>query len=221
MKKFLAVLMCAVIAILFCACSSDSGEDINVKVEDEEPQAIQEPENAGDTQSDMPQLSDETPVVQEVPVSAYRYTPFTLEESGFYMEIPSHWERRPASKSIYFVEPVNDGEIPGRIVVTSKKLTKIKDSTRETELRSFFSNILGDFDTYEWSEVYTDQSFMGDSKALWVTYSGTRAGLAYRGYVILGVKNTTVYVFHFRCADNRFYEFDSVIDHVRDSITFN
>ncbi len=221
MKKILASLLCAAIILTLTACSSGDGDDINVTSEQEEPQSVQMPSEEAETDESMPVLADENPAIREVSPAAYSYVPFTLENTGFYMEIPSHWERRPASNSVYFVEPVAEGQVPGRIVVTSKTLSKVNDSTRDTQLRSYFSNILGDFDTYEWSDIYTDQEFMGDKKALWVTYSGTRDGLAYRGYVILGVKNTTVYVFHFRCAEDKFPNFDIVIDRVRNSITIN
>jgi len=219
MKKLISALMCAALMILLCSCSTEE-PNITVSADSDEPAQQQTPADA-DNDSSMPEIPAEAPVTPDIAPSAYSYVPFTLENSGFYMEVPSHWERRPATSSVYFVEPVDEGEIPGRIVVTSKKVSKVNDSTRDNQLRSYFTNILGDFDTYEWSDIYTDQPFMGDDKALWVTYSGTRDGLAYRGYVILGVKNSTVYVFHFRCADAEFYDFDRVIDHVRDSITIN
>ena len=215
MKRFTALLMCLLIALSLCACGNSDDANVEVTVApDENTDSGTETE----TQLDIPMIDAESTAIPNVPASSYTYDVFTLD-TGFSMDIPTHWERQPASKSICFTQPVAEGSIPGRVVVSSKKVESVGDNTRENQLRSYFANILGDFDTYEWSDIYTDQPFLGDDLAHSVIYSGTRDGLAYKGYVILAAKKTTIYVYHFRCADTEYDSFENVMKHMRDSIS--
>ena len=221
MKKLASILLCLALVVIMTGCTAKEEPEVNVTVA---PDSAAEGGSADDTttsDASMPVISGEDAVVPSVDADDYSYSPFTLESSGFYMEVPSHWERQPASKSVCFVEPVNEGEVPGRIVVTSKRMETITENTRESQLKSFFVNILGDFDTYEWTDIFTDYDFMGDTDALWVEYGGTRDGLSYKGYVTICAKNSTIYVFHFRCDAADYESMKDVIYHVRDSITFN
>lgn len=217
MKKVIAFIMCACLALTLAACGSSDDIDVETTVAPEESAASDE---SGDSQPEMPVIDSESTAAPDISPENYSYTPFTLE-SGFSMDVPSHWERQPASKSVCFTEPVAEGAVPGRIVVTSKKLESVGSSTREKQLGSYFSNILGDFDSYEWSDIYTDQPFLGDENAHSVTYSGTRDGISYRGYVILAAVNKTIYVYHFRCESDAYDSMESVMEHVRDSISLS
>ena len=212
MKKYLLMLMLAVMAIVLCACGSDKAEveataapDSNAETETEQ-------------QVEMPVIAADPTAIPDISYGNYTYLPFNLD-NGFTFNVPSHWQRQPASNSVCFTEPVKDGEIPGRVVVTSKKVEAVGENTREKQLRSFFANILGDFETYSWSDIYTDQPFVGDDSAHSVIYSGTRDGLAYKGYVILGAKGTTIYVYHFRCAESEYEAMENIMKHMRDSVS--
>lgn len=216
MKKFLAILMCALLTLALAACGSSDGADVEVTAAPDEDTGSGE---YAEAPADIPVIAAESTAVPDIAVSEYDYAPFSLTDTGFSMEYPSHWDRQPASKSVCFLEPVADGSVPGRIVVSSKKVEKVGDTTRENQLKSYFANILGDFDTYEWSDIYTDQPFLGDETAHSVTYSATRDGLAYKGYVILAAKGTTIYAYHFRCADTAYAELENVMIRVRDSIS--
>lgn len=219
MKKIL-MLMLALALCLLSACSTgdevevsttaapETGEDAPVQ---SEPQEASAPE--------MPVVDSESPLVQHVDPADYSYSTFTIDENGFYMEYPSHWERQPASKSVCFMEPVNAGEIPGRIVVTSKKLESVTNGIRESQLRSYFKNILGGFDTYEWSDIYSSQPFMGDDQALSVTYTATKGEAMYKGYVIIGIRSSTIYVYHFRCGESDYARMQNVMIRTRDAVT--
>jgi len=213
MKKALLMLLCLVLALAICGCSSSDDVEVEAtKVPDNKA------ENMEKAPADVPIVASAPTAIPDISYGNYTYVPFSLE-NGFTMNVPSHWERQPASKSICYTEPVHDGVIPGRIVVSSKKVESVGDNTRENQLRSYFANILGDFDTYSWSDIYTDQPFLGDDMAHSVIYSGTRDGLAYKGYVILGAKGTTIYVYHFRCADGVYEDMERIMKHVRDSIS--
>ena len=220
MKRIFVTLLCAALVTVLTGCSGGEKGEVNVTVapDTDQSQAETPVGNEPELPEDMPEIGTEATMAPEIDASNYSYTPFALPETGFYMQVPSHWERQPASKSVCFVEPVAEGQVPGRIVVTSKKLEAVTDKTRDSQLRSFFARILGDFDTYEWSDVFTGTSFMGDEDAIWVTYSGTRDGLAYKGYVILGARETTIYVYHFRCGADNYAALEDVIEHVRESI---
>lgn len=217
MKKVLALIMCAALALTLAACGSNGDSDVEVTVAPEESAVAGD---FGDSQPEMPVIDSESTAPPDISPASYSYTTFTLE-SGFSMEVPSHWARQPASKSVCFTEPVAEGTVPGRIVVTSKKVESVGNSTREKQLGSYFTNILGDFDTYEWSDIYTDQPFLGDENAHSVTYSGTRDGLSYKGYVILAAVNKTIYVYHFRCGSDAYDSMESIMEYVRDSISLS
>ena len=217
MKKILALLLCAALVLTLTACGSTDGTDVDVTVAPEESAAA---DAAVNSQPEMPVIDAETTALPDISPASYSSTTFTLE-TGFSMEVPSHWTRQPASKSVCFTEPVAEGSVPGRIVVTSKKVESVGSSTRENQLGSYFTSILGDFDTYEWSDINTDQPFLGDEEAHSVTYSGTRDGLSYKGYVILAAVNKTIYVYHFRCGSEAYGEMEAVMEHVRDSISLS
>jgi len=212
MKRFLAAIMCLALMVLLCACGNSD------KVEVEATAAPAEDSIDNTTTVEIPVISAESTAIPDVAISAYTYTKFTLD-TGFSMDVPTHWVRQPASSSVCFMEPVADGVAPGRVVVSSKKLEAVGSETREKQLRSYFANILSDFDTYEWSDIYTDQPFLGDDQAHSVTYGGTRKGLAYKGYVILAAVDKTIYVYHFRCADTAYADMENIMIRMRDSIS--
>lgn len=217
MKKILALFMCTALALSLAACGSTGDHETSVTVAPEESAAADVP---GDVQPEMPVIDAESTSLPDISPASYSYTTFTLD-SGFSMDVPSHWTRKPASKSVCFIEPVAEDAVPGRIVVTSKKVESVGSSTRENQLGSYFTNILGDFDACEWSEIHTDQPFLGDETAHSVTYSGTRDGLSYKGYVILAAVNKTIYVYHFRCGSDAYDSMEAVMEHIRDSISLS
>ena len=230
MKRILAALLCAALMCIVCGCSVENADDadVNVTIAPETTGTSGQSDPAagddGDTDnaiSNMPVLNDGEKIIERVLPADYTYAPFSLEESGFYMEYPSHWERQPASRSVCFTEPVSGDLIPGRVVVTSKHMEEIGENTRENQLRSYFANILADFDTYEWSDIYTSQPFVGDESALSVTYTAGKGDKLYKGYVIIGAKGTTLYVYHFRCAETEYARMQSIIAHMRDVISIS
>lgn len=217
MKKRFVLVLLTLLACLLSACSSGDSDD-SASTDTADGAIVDEAAQGADSDQSMPEVGEDAAAVPTVDVADYSYNTFTIESNGFYMEYPSHWERQPASRSVYFLQPVNDGLIPGRIVVTSKTVEEIVETTRENQLRSYFSNILADFDTYEWSDIYTSQAFMGDEEALSVTYTAGKDGALYKGYVILGARGKTLYVYHFRCAETDYTRMQPVMTRVRDSI---
>jgi len=215
MKRIIAALLCAAMLLVLSGCTAKQDADISVTAApDEAADAADQ-----DVQDEaMPVIGAESTMLPSMPVSAYSYVPLTIESSGLYMEVPSHWERRPSSNSIYYLEPVEEGDVPGRIVFTIKPVSRIRSDTLANQLKSYFAIILEGFDTYEWSDVSTDLPFAGGKTAAWVTYSGTKGGIDYKGYVIMGARAKTIYVFHFRCQADDYDSFTKVIDRVRDSI---
>ena len=230
MKRIITALLCAALACIMCGCSGGifGDADINVTIAPEntdggaeQPDTAGEPDYGTDAASDMPVISDGDAIIERLAPGDYKYAPFTIEENGFYMEYPSHWERQPASRSVCFTEPVSGDLIPGRVVVTSKHVEEVGENTRENQLRSYFANILADFETYEWSDIYTSQPFMGDENALSVTYTAGKDEKLYKGYVIICAKGTTLYVYHFRCAETEYARMQPVMAHMRDIITIS
>ena len=219
MKKSFILILLAVLLCVLSGCSSGSDSVPEATAAPETAESSGQVQHSNDAPAAMPVLDPESTIVPNVDPADYSYNSFFIEENGFYMEYPAHWERQPASRSLCFVEPVSPGEIPGRLVVSSKKLEEVTNGTRESQLRSFFKNILGDFDSYEWSDIYTSQPFLGDDQALSVTYSATKGEAMYKGYVIIGIRNSTVYAYHFRCAESNYAHMQNVMIRTRDAVT--
>ena len=230
MKKRILILWTGLLAVALCACSS-GGKTVTVAPEGSAPAetaAVEEPaaapaETAQPQAQDMP-LAGDVPQVQTVAIDQYAYNRLTLENSTFTMDYPSHWNRIPASKSVCFEEPVADGLIPARVVVTSKAVDSVpkkeenRVSLKTRQLTAFFEKVLQGYDSYEFSgDVATDGSFLGDSAAQYVTYTCVRGESHYKGYAIIALKGSSLYVFHFRCAETDYERMSTVMMRIRDS----
>ena len=230
MKKRILILWTGLLAVALCACSS-GGKTVTVAPEGSAPAetaAVEEPaaapaETAQPLAQDMPLA---VPQAQTVAIDQYAYNRLTLENSTFTMDYPSHWNRIPASKSVCFEEPVADGLIPARVVVTSKGVETVpkkeenRVSLKTRQLTAFFEKVLQGYDSYEFSgDVATDGSFLGDSAAQYVTYTCVKGESHYKGYAIIALKGSSLYVFHFRCAETDYERMSTVMIRIRDSIS--
>ena len=212
MKK--RIVWVAMLAFALCACFPALAE---------EPTSA--PAETASAANDMP-LAGDVPQVQTVTIDQYAYNRLTLENSTFTMDYPSHWNRIPASKSVCFEEPVADGLIPARVVVTSKGVENVpkkeenRTSLKTRQLTSFFEKVLQGYDSYEFSgDVATDGSFLGDSSAQYITYTCVKGESHYKGYAIIALKGSSLYVFHFRCAETDYERMSTVMMRIRDSIS--
>ena len=230
MKKRILILWTGLLAVALCACSS-GGKTVTVAPEGSAPAetaAVEEPA-AAPAETAQPQAQDmplAVPQAQTVAIDQYAYNRLTLENSTFTMDYPSHWNRIPASKSVCFEEPVADGLIPARVVVTSKGVETVpkkeenRVSLKTRQLTAFFEKVLQGYDSYEFSgDVATDGSFLGDSAAQYVTYTCVKGESHYKGYAIIALKGSSLYVFHFRCAETDYERMSTVMMRIRDSIS--
>ena len=62
-------------------------------------------------------------------------------------------------------------------------------------------------------------TFLGDSAAQYVTYTCVRGESHYKGYAIIALKGSSLYVFHFRCAETDYERMSTVMMRIRDSIS--
>ena len=81
-----------------------------------------------------------TPTVETTPgvpslrlgISEYTYAVWENTTLGVRFAYPSHWEQTPGRRSICYEEPVGEGEVPARMVVSVKQLD---DRADEDEMK--------------------------------------------------------------------------------------
>ena len=231
LKKLFCILLCVLLPLALFACGDDdavievpqeettaepadnvdSSEDTNDNVEDPEGQPAES--DAGDVVVD-------TPITASRDVDLYKYD--TVTEGKFSMLYPAHYTRVPGTKTICFEEPVNDGTIPVRIAFTRKGLSgRVHSDTKTKQLKSYFKRILSGFDSYDMGTLDKKDSFLGDNEAYSVAYTAKKGDKLYKGYVVMAAGEKVLYVFHFRCGEVDYERMKTVMERVRNSITFS
>ena len=110
MKK----LLCLLLACLLLALTGCGGSNTNVEPT-EEPTATPEP------------TPEPTPAPSPVPKTAiadYEYYLASNSTLDVMFKYPSHWINQPGRSTIGYIEPVDPGETPARLAVTSKLMAE-------------------------------------------------------------------------------------------------
>ena len=231
LNRLICVLLCVLMSLSLFACGDD---DAVIDVPQEESTA--EPINSGNGSADssedagssegLPDEPEAEDVVVDTPFSASRdvdlYKYDTVTEGKFSMLYPAHYTRVPGTKTICFEEPVNDGTIPVRIAFTRKGLSgRVHSDTKTKQLKSYFKRILSGFDSYDMGTLDKKDSFLGDNEAYSVAYTAKKGDKLYKGYVVMAAGEKVLYVFHFRCGEVDYERMKTVMERVRNSITFS
>ena len=148
-------------------------------------------------------------------ISEYTYAILENETLGVRFAYPSHWEQTPGRRSICYEEPVAEGEVPARMVVSVKQLDDRADEDEMTgQLSQLVYAIFDQFDSYEIGNLITDVPFMNKT-AYSTIYRGYKGDDIIQGTVIIANVGTKIYAFHFSCAADDYDDMETVMYYLR------
>lgn len=148
-------------------------------------------------------------------ISEYTYAILENETLGVRFAYPSHWEQTPGRRSICYEEPVGEGEVPARMVVSVKQLDDRADEDEMTgQLSQLVYAIFDQFDSYEIGNLITDVPFMNKT-AYSTIYRGYKGDDVIQGTVIIANVGTKIYAFHFSCAADDYDDMETVMYYLR------
>lgn len=217
MKKTICFLL-AICVLLLSACGNkDDGTSV-------EETASPTP-NVEATQTPEPTL-EPTPV----PVVAFDdYQYYIVNNSALEVSFkyPSHWINEPGKNSIRYTEPVNSGDTPAQLTVTSKYVEE-RPRTRKLlkEMESFLALVEQQTEQYSASEedLKEDVQIL-DTEGVRQKYTARdpETGESITGYALMVYLKSTkrIYLLHFTAPSNEYDELSGVIDVIRESMTTN
>ncbi len=217
MKKLLCLIL-ALAMLLLTACSSEP-----------------EPENPEVTASPTPtpvptQTPEPTIAPTQVPAVAFdEYQYYIINNSNLEVSFkhPSHWINEPGKASIRYTEPVNEGETPAQLTVTSKYVDERPGTSGlEKQMESFLELVAQMVNEYEASDKdFKDNVEILDTKGVRQKYTARdpETGEKITGYALMVyVKSTKrIYLLHFTAPTIDYDELSGVIDVIRDSMSTN
>ena len=154
-------------------------------------------------------------------ISEYTYAILENETLGVRFAYPSHWEQTPGRRSICYEEPVGEGEVPARMVVSVKQLDDRADEDEMTgQLSQLVYAIFDQFDSYEIGNLITDVPFMNKT-AYSTIYRGYKGDDVIQGSVIIANVGTKIYAFHFSCAADDYDDMETVMYYLRPHVEAN
>ncbi len=215
MKKLLCAML-ALVMLLMSACSS-------TPVDEENPDVTPTPSPTPiPTATWLP-----TPAPTPVPVvdfDDYQYFIITNTSLAVSFKYPTHWINEPGKSSIRYTEPVNIGDTPAQLTVTSKYVSsRQNDDALEKQMKSFLALVEAQVDDYK-----ADKKDLKDNVEIMNT-EGVRqkytarnreTGEKITGYALMVYVHAAkrIYLLHFTAPDEDYDELSGVIDVIRDSM---
>jgi len=217
MKKLLCLIL-ALLMLLLSACASD---------------APAEDPNATPTPSPTP-VPTATPVPTPVPTlvpvvdfANYQYYVVNNSTLAVSFKYPTHWINEPGKLSIRFTEPVNPGDTPAQMTVTSKYVeARQNDEAMEKQMKSFLALVEAQVEEFVANKKdFKEDVEIMETEGIRQKYTAIHpeTGEPITGYVLMvyvrGAKR--IFLLHFTAPTAEYEELSGVIDVIRDSMTTN
>ncbi len=216
MKRWLCLLLTAALLMLG-GCSSNEQDETQT--------------DATPTPSPTP-----TPTYTPVPTIAPTLVPVVaFEDYEYFVQInsslavsfkyPSHWINEPGKASIRYTEPVNEGDTPARLTVTSKYVSsRPDDRDMKEQMQSFLTLVEAQVDDYTADkDDYKDDVEVAGTEGVRQKYTARDpdtdeeiTGYALMVYVRAAKR---IYLMHFTAPSADYEELSGVIDVIRESLT--
>lgn len=211
MKKILLLLLVLSMALFMAGCGNQ---------QEVEPEVTATPTPAP-TATPEPTIAP-TPV-PVVALADYQYFIVTNSTLAVSFKYPSHWVNEPGKASIRYTEPVNAGETPAQLTVTSKVVSERPGSRgMEKQLENFLTIVEQKVSGFEKGELKEDvQILESDGLRQKYTARDPKTDEPITGYVLMAyVKSVKrIYLLHFTAPSDRYDEMSSIIDVIRESMT--
>ena len=208
-------LLCLLLALLMLALTGCGGKD---KDETEEPAVT-----ATATPEPTPEPSPSPTPVPKVAIEDYQYFLLTNSTLAVIFKYPSHWINQPGKSTISYVEPVNPGETPARLAVTSKAVSERPDSKKlKAQMDSFLALVEAQYPDYQSGEFKDNVTIM-ETTGIRQRYTARDpdTDIPITGYVLVCYVRSTrrIYLLHFTAPTRDYDELSAVIDVIRDSMS--
>lgn len=217
MKKLLCLIL-ALAVLLLSACSKEE--------EQENPEATATPAPTVEPTATPEPTAAPTPV-PVVAFDEYQYYIINNSTLAVSFKHPSHWINEPGKSSIRYTEPVNAGETPAQLTVTSKAVSKRPNGdAMEDEMKAFLALVEQMVDEFEASDKnWKDDVEILDTEGVRQKYTARdpETGEKITGYALMAYAKTTkrIYLLHFTAPSTDYDELSGVIDVIRDSMSTN
>ena len=213
MKKLICLILAAM--LLLTACSK---EEETQEAPEASPTPTVEP-----TQTPEPTIAP-TPV-PVVAFDDYQYYVLNNTALAVSFKYPSHWTNEPGKSSIRYTEPVNAGETPAQLTVTSK-LMKERPGNRdmEAQMESCLALVQQQVEGFNASEDdFKDDVSILDTRGIRQKYTArdSETGEQITGYALMVYVKAArrIYLLHFTAPSAEYDELSGVIDVIRESLS--
>lgn len=169
-----------------------------------------------------------TPEPTPVPVVAFKeYEYFIQINSALAVSFkyPSHWINEPGKASIRYTEPVNIGDTPAQLTVTSKYMKdRPRDRDMEAQMESFLALVAAQVENYAADEDdFKDDVEVAGTEGIRQKYTARNpeTGEKITGYALMVYVREArrIYLLHFTAPTEDYNELSGVIDVIRDSLS--
>ncbi len=216
MKKLLCLLLA--LALLFLSACSQQPEENDQQAAQATATPTPEP-----THTPEPTVSP-TPV-PVVAMEDYQYYIVNNTTLAVSFKYPSHWINEPGKASIRYTEPVNAGDTPAQLTVTSKVMDEHpSDRQLRKQLESFLELVQAEVSDYvAEDEMKENVQILGDDSGFRQKYAARdpETDAPITGYALMAYVRSAkrIYLLHFTAPTDQYEEMSAIIDVIRESMT--